>query len=92
MRKKVQPRIKCEILNEIPISSERHKRRGYYDEVIDHLLTLESHQALKVEFKSFVKIAASMSQGLRLAAKRKKITISTMPSEDHVTIWRTVKV
>ena len=89
---KAKPRLKFEVLDEIPLSNYRSYRHKYYDEIIDHLLTLETHQAMKVEYNDFVKNASSLYVGLRLAAKRKKIDVCSMRQEDHITIWRTVTV
>ena len=86
------PRLKFEVLDEQPLTTARAGRHVYYDEVIDHLLTLETHQAMKVHFKDFVKTAQAMQNGLRCSAKRKKIQICSQTAEDHVTVWRVVEV
>ena len=77
---------------DIPIVSRNRERRRFYDDVISKLITLESHKALRVEYKELVAKAQSAANGLRMAAKRKKITISTYPNEDHLAIWRIVNV
>lgn len=77
---------------DIPKVSRHRERRRFYDEVIDKLLTLESHKALRVEYKELCNRAQSAAQGLRSAARRKRITIATYPNEDHLDIWRIVNV
>lgn len=68
------------------------EKRGAYDDIMDKLITLESHKALMLDFKEFVGKAESMSSALYAAARRKKISIGVLKSDEHVTVWRKVQV
>lgn len=91
-RELVKPRFNFthEIID-IP-TGRRHQKTALYEEVIDKLLTLDSHQAMKLNWKDFVGKAESLPPALYIAAKKKKVAVSVMLNDEHVTVWRKVSV
>lgn len=70
----------------------RSIRESKYKEIIDALVTIEPHSAVKVFFKDFTDSPRTVSASLRKLAEVRKMKVSIMEQDDHVTVWRKVQI